>query len=209
MGIAVKRSSFWMSLATLLAVVSIVTACATSSSPSPASPPAGGKTTEPTTLPSSVAQPAATLASNYSDPFAYCVAMGNMDEPGAGYTGPKMPDSIAEALKIASGAAPDAPLDVFQNNSYWRCMDGKVYACFVGANLPCADKANTDQTPTPGEMDFCKANPNSDFIPAAVTGHDTVYEWRCKDGQAQVVRQTFQVDARGYIANIWYAINPP
>ena len=87
-------------------------------------------------------------------------------------------------------------------------MDGQVYGCFVGANLPCTSKANTDRTPTAAENDYCKANPNSDFIPAAVTGHDTVYEWRCQNGGPEIAKQVFQVDSSGYISEIWYPLNP-
>jgi hypothetical protein len=88
-------------------------------------------------------------------------------------------------------------------------MDGKVYACTVGANLPCDSKANTDKTPTQPEIDFCQANPTSDFIPAAVTGHDTIYEWICKAGKPEVGKQVFQVDKQGYIVEIWYVIPAP
>jgi len=69
----------------------------------------------------------------YSDPFAYCAAIGTIDEPDARYVGPKVPEVIAKGLM--KGASPDAPLDLFIQNSFWRCMDGKVYGCFVGANL--------------------------------------------------------------------------
>jgi hypothetical protein len=146
--------------------------------------------------------------STFSDPFAYCSAIGNSDTPGPTYTGPKMPQTIAAGLKKASGASPDAPLDIFVQGSFWRCMNGKVYACFVGANLPCDSKANTDKTPTAAETDFCKANPNSDVVPAVVTGHDTIYEWRCGNGVPEIVKQVFQVDERGYISEIWYLISP-
>jgi hypothetical protein len=144
-----------------------------------------------------------------TDPYAYCQKIQNVDTPGPQYTGPKMPQSLALALKKASGAAEDAPLEMFIQASSWRCMDGKVYACFVGANLPCSAKANLDQTPTSAETDFCQANPQSDFIPAVVTGRETVFEWRCKNGKPETSRQLVQVDARGFIANIWYALPAP
>ena len=105
--------------------------------------------------------PASTAsATTYSDPFAYCTATGTIDTPDARYAGPKVPDKVAKALQKATGAAPDAPLNIFQN-SYWRCMNGKVYGCFVGANLPCTAKADLSRTPTTEETDFCKANPNA------------------------------------------------
>jgi hypothetical protein len=164
----------------------------------------------PTTAPTQTASTqAAAQSGSYSDPFAYCAAVGTADTPDVRYTGPRMPDVVAQGLKKASGASADAPIELFTTGAYWRCMDGKVYACTVGANLPCDSKANTDKTPTQAEIDFCQANPASDVIPAAVTGHDTIYEWSCKAGQPEVGKQVFQVDKQGYIAEIWYAIPAP
>ncbi len=154
-------------------------------------------------------QISANSAASFSDPFAYCAAVGTIDQPDARYTGPKVPESIAQGLKKASGAAADAPLEPFTNGSFWRCVDGKVVACFVGANLPCESKANTDKTPIPAMNEYCTANTTSDFIPAAVTGHDTIYAWACKDGKPAVDKQVFHVDTRGYIQEIWYPISKP
>jgi hypothetical protein len=147
-------------------------------------------------------------AATYTDPFAYCAAVGDLDQPDARYVGQQVPDVIAKALRKASGAAPDAPLDLFLQGSYWRCMDGKVYGCFVGANIPCWSKANTDRTPTAAETEFCKTQPNADNIPAAVTGHETIYEWRCNNGTPVIVRQVFQVDSRGFVADFWHELSP-
>jgi hypothetical protein len=155
-----------------------------------------------------VAATPTTPAATYTDPFAYCAAVGDMDEPDARYVGQQVPEEIAKALRTASGSAPDAPLDLFLQGSYWRCMDGQVYGCFVGANIPCWSKANTDRTPTTAETEFCTAQPSADVIPAAVTGHETVYEWRCKDGAPEIVRQVLQVDSRGFVADFWYALSP-
>ncbi len=158
--------------------------------------------------------PAATVASTpiqsttFGDPFAYCASVGTVDGPDARYTGPKVPDSVARGVMKATHASADAPLDVFVKNSFWRCMGGKVFACTVGANLPCQAKADTNRTPTAEEAGFCQANPNSDFIPAAVTGRETVYQWRCGNGTPQIVNQVVQPDERGFISNIWYEISP-
>jgi hypothetical protein len=149
----------------------------------------------------------AAVAETYTDPFAYCAEMGTIDAPDASYTGPAVPESVARGLQTALNA-PDTPLDMLQNGSTWRCMDGKVMACFVGANLPCEAKANIDKTPTQEEIDFCTANPDSDFIPAVVTGRETVYEWRCTNGAPEIVRQVSQPDAQGFLSEIWYEVSP-
>jgi hypothetical protein len=154
------------------------------------------------------AAPAATSTPEaYTDPFAYCAAVGTIDAPDATYTGPAVPQSVAQGLQTALNA-PDTPLSMLENGSSWRCMNGDVYACFVGANLPCEAKANTDRTPTQEEIDFCQQNPTSDFIPAVVTGRETVFEWRCRDGAPEIVKQVFQPDAQGFLSEIWYKVNP-
>ncbi len=161
-------------------------------------------TTEPLTATGAMTP---TSSATYGDPFRYCAAVGTIDAPDARYTGPAVPDVIAEGLRKAFNT-PNTPLDVYQRGSFWRCMDGKVYACSVGANLPCQDKANTDRTPTQGMQDYCQQNQNSDFIPMFVTGHNTVYAWRCNNGTPEVDHQVAQVDAQGYIAGIWHEISP-
>jgi hypothetical protein len=182
-------------------------------SPSPV-PPASPTTAAPAPSPTPVppaspteAAPAKTEEATFTDPFAYCAAVGTIDSPDARYTGPKMPDDLAKALRTASGGAEDAPLDMFKEGGYWRCVDGKVYACTVGANLPCAEKANTDRTPTDAENEYCQENPDSDMIPAAVTGHETIYDWHCKGKTAEAGQEIFHVDARGFITEIWYQIS--
>jgi len=176
----------WM-LAGLVIMLAIVTA-------------ACGSVAKPTLAPTAT-------AASYTDPFAYCAVIGDLDKPDARYTGQPMPEALAVALRTASGASADAPLEMFTENSYWRCMGGKVYGCFVGANIPCWDKANVDRTPTAAETDFCKEQPNAEVIPAAVTGHETVYEWRCTKGSPEIVRQVLQVDGRGYVADFWYELS--
>ena len=153
--------------------------------------------------PTSMAQ-----GTTYTDPFAYCAAVGTIDAPGARYLGPKVPDAIARGLRAATQSRPDMPRELFVNASFWRCMDGQVYACWVGANLPCWEKANTSQTPTADMTKYCQANPNAAGMPGYVTSSATVYTWSCKNGVATPGRQFWQVYARGFIANIWYALSP-
>jgi hypothetical protein len=199
----------------VIAIALILAACAPAATVAPTAAPtatvapaaAPTPTIAPTVEPTATAAPTATQPATFSDPFAYCAAVGAADEPGAPYVGPKMPDVIVKGVMKASGASADAPVELFARGTFWRCMDGKVYACFVGANLPCTSKADTSRTPTADEKDFCTANPNADVVPAVVTGRETVYEWRCKDGAPEIVRQVFTPDARGFISNFWYALS--
>lgn len=152
----------------------------------------------------------ASTAEATADPFAYCAEVGTTDAPEGdfGASNPGVPAAVAAGLKVASGAADDAPMEMFEENSYWRCMDGHVYACTVGANLPCAEKADTSTTPTDAMNEFCADQPDADVIPAYVTGHATVYNWRCVDGEAEAGKQVLTADAQGYIAEFWYEIEP-
>lgn len=88
-------------------------------------------------------------------------------------------------------------------------MGGKVYACTVGANLPCGERADAGRAPSAAMTTFCNANPEAAAIPAGVTGRATVYQWRCADAQPSIVRQVVEADPQGFIANIWYEITPP
>jgi Tol biopolymer transport system component len=160
------------------------------------------ETLSPTEQPAPVQQ-------TYSDPFAYCAAVGTMDTPDARYTGPKISEEIINGFIVAAGLEGSTmPMDMFEKMTIWRCMDGQVYACNFGANLPCNSKANTDKTPTPAMEDFCKASPDSEFIPMSVTGHSTIYSWHCVKDTPELLDQIAQVDAAGYLAHIWYAISP-
>jgi hypothetical protein len=142
---------------------------------------------------------------SFNDPYAYCKAVGTIDQPDARYTGEAQPPALADALKKALGVPADAPMV----GMVWRCVNGSVLACTVGANLPCQSKANTDKTPTEAETAFCKENPTSDFIPAAVTGHDAIYAWKCVNGTAVAGEQVFSVDEQGFVKEIWYTLPNP
>ena len=89
----------------------------------------------------------------------------------------------------------------FQVGAHFRCMDGRLWACFTGANLPCA-KMNTAHD-NKGAEAFCQTNPGAPFAPAFATGHDTIYSYRCVAGRPEISGVTFRVDARGFAANLW------
>lgn len=148
-------------------------------------------------------------STTYTDPFAYCAAVGTIDAPDGRYTGPAVPLSVAEGLRDAMELSESAPLEPLLQSTHWRCMGGQVHACTVGANIPCMEKADLSQTPSPEMVQFCQANPGAENIPAAVTGRATVYEWRCQADQPVVVRQLMEPDAQGFLSNFWYQISPP
>jgi hypothetical protein len=177
-------------LETSVLVAALLTACAV---------------TPATDLPTSVDSP---NAGQFTDPFAYCTAVGTVDAPDERYSGPEVPVVIVEALRQELEIADDAPTDWVTEGTVWRCMDGEVWACFIGANLPCTAKADTSRTPELALVEFCEENPGSDFIPAFIVGRETIYEWRCTEGIPQIVNEVFEPDAQGFISDFWYQISP-
>jgi hypothetical protein len=156
-----------------------------------------------------VAPAAITPVAIYDDPFAYCAAVGAVDEPTESFGAPagELPEVVALGLRAAFGTD-DAPLEMFQRNAAWRCMDGKVYACAIGANIPCWSKADSSTTPSEAMEAYCQEYPESEFLPAVVTGRQTIYSWRCTDGKAVIHQQQTEVDARGYPTIFWHEISP-
>ena len=156
--------------------------------------------------PTGASSPTAEL---FSDPFIYCANIGTIDIPDQRYSGPKITDDLVKGYLTAAGIAANSDYsDIYKQMTIWRCMDKKVYACNFGANLPCDSKADTNSIPTQAMNDFCKENKDSDFIPMSVTGHTTIYNWRCVNDTAQVLDQIDQPDPAGYLSRIWYKIEP-
>ena len=104
----------------------------------------------PKMVPTDSSPPAVTGRENLiSDPFAYCADVGTIDVPDERYAGPAIPDAVVDDLRDKADIAADAPDDWVAAGTVWRCMDGQVWACFVGANLPCSEKADTSTMPKP------------------------------------------------------------
>ena len=168
----------------------------------PVTPTAGESTTP------EVTQVATQVTIATDDPFEYCAAVGTIDTPDERFTGAEVPDVIAEGVRAAFGAA-DIDLEVYRRGTFWRCMDGSVYACNVGANVPCQSKADESREPTQPMVDFCADNAGSDYIPAVVTGRTTIYEWVCDDTTPVIVDQFTEVDSQGYPQSFWQELTPP
>ena len=196
----------WSRLLFILCFLIVISACSSNISIISTS------SSQPTETPAIAPTPTTTLSpttETFTDPFSYCAAVGTIDAPDVRYTGVQIPDKIINGFKKAAGLeASTEPIDMFKKTTIWRCMDNKVYACNFGANLPCNSKANTDKTPTQAMEDYCAANTGSDFIPASVTGHTTIYSWRCAKSTPELLDQIEKVDAAGYWAQIWYKIEP-
>jgi hypothetical protein len=150
-----------------------------------------------------------TTQETFSDPFAYCAAVGQIDAPDTRYTGPKMTDELFKDYLISAGLDPNTDYpDIFKQMTIWRCMDNKVYACNFGANIPCDSKANTDRTPTQEMIDYCQQFPDDEFIPMSVTGHAVIYSWHCVKDKPEILDQIDTVDEAGYQSRFWQMVEP-
>ncbi|MGH7067158.1 MAG: hypothetical protein ACREFO_14705 [Acetobacteraceae bacterium] len=98
------------------------------------------------------------------------------------------------------------PAAQVQRSTVFRCFEGQVLVCTYGANLPCG-KADTRRD-LAGATEWCTKNPDADFIPMYVTGHGTIYRWRCHDGKAVISAAIFTVDPRGFITEFWKRVAP-
>ena len=114
----------------------------------------------------------------------------------------EIPTSLVPTAVRLFGLSAMPAADV-QRGTYYRCFDSHVFMCNVGANLPCG-KADTSRD-LPAADAWCAQNPNSDFIPMYVTGHDTIYDWRCTGPKATPTKAVFHADPRGFVAEMWKA----
>jgi hypothetical protein len=159
----------------------------------------------PTTTPAPVTPEAAvTAVIGYADPWDYCAVVETIDAPDERYIGEPMPHAIVKGFNDTSEAPGEIP-EWLPRTMSWRCMEGKVYACSVGANLPCDEKANTSQEPSEAAKEACKQNP--DFL--AVKQKSSIYSWNCVNGTMQRGPQWTEPDAAGFLAKIWYEIKRP
>jgi hypothetical protein len=133
---------------------------------------------------------------------AQCRAIGN-DDTVRPYD-PALHQGLAGAWTHLFGAQPADPT-MLRDQANIRCMGGRLLACFTGANLPCS-RMNTSRHSQAGDA-WCAGHTNSDFIPAYVTGHDTIYAWRCDGPTAQPTRQVFRLDRRGFASSLWRPID--
>jgi len=107
------------------------------------------------------------------------------------------PEALAPAIERLFGLGNSYP----PGSAFYRCAGGDVMVCVVGANLPCG-KANTS-TALPAAEEWCRTNQNAEFIPMYVTGHETIYRWRCTGSTATTTGEAAKLDARGFFADYW------
>lgn len=129
-----------------------------------------------------------------------CARLGN-DDSIRDYD-PSLRARTASAFRKLFPNAKGGPNgDSRQTQAQYRCMNGKVMVCFVGANLPCT-KMNAKRE-NPGADVFCRENPDAGSVPAYAIGHDSIHTYRCRSGKAEVTETTRQLDQRGFAKDLW------
>jgi hypothetical protein len=132
-------------------------------------------------------------AAQAASPQSICASIGTDDA-----LRPLPPSLVGAAIK-AFGYTGMTAAEV-ERLTVFRCMDGAVLMCSWGANLACG-KAETS-TSLPAASNWCEANQNASSIPAYVTGHDSIYQWSCHNGEA-VADNPAPLDARGFFQSNW------
>ncbi|MDP7574981.1 MAG: hypothetical protein QF723_07730, partial [Phycisphaerales bacterium] len=85
--------------------------------------------------------------SSFRDPFHYCQAVENIDQPDSRWAGPQVPPVIVAGMQ-REALLGDVPQRQIERGIFWRCMGGAVEVCFVGANIPCDQRADTSRAPS-------------------------------------------------------------
>lgn len=140
-------------------------------------------------------------ATAIGDPFAYCYRIGSIDRPAGGAS--PIPSALKPYVARALGLSTD--VGVPPESYYWRCMNGTVYVCTIGANIPCYEKDDRAKRNS-GADKYCRENREAAIVPAYATGHATIYDWSCSLGKALRGKRIVEVDGRGYRIDIWHPV---
>jgi hypothetical protein len=140
--------------------------------------------------------PAEGTPAAFTDPFSYCAAVGTIDEPDERWAGPPIPPEVVDFFG-----------EDRLGGHFWRCFEGAVLGCAVGAAAYCGNEPNTSDEPTAAMVQFCQANPNQLML-VAQFGRDNIYLWECQGVVPAIALQMFHVDARGFMEENWFEIPP-
>lgn len=124
-----------------------------------------------------------------------CAKMGNDDTVRPYSTA--MHDAFANAFTDSKGPPVDADL----KTGVYRCMDARLVACLVGANLPCF-KMDTARHNT-GADAFCQNNKDNDAVPLVASGHASIYAYKCVGTRAEIADTMYKLDERGFARDLW------
>lgn len=84
----------------------------------------------------------------------------------------------------------------------WRCEDGKVLVCALGASGDdCSPTSPYDADRRRAFQQFCQQNPGSDYIPHSLT-MGLHSEWRCSSRTPVQIR-SWPLGPHGYVRGAW------
>lgn len=138
--------------------------------------------------------PAPPVVRSYNDPALYCQANPTVDIPAAPYAGPAVPDWVAGAVVPAGKARNSGAIA-------WRCLSGRVFACFDGTGLGTCTKPDQSVVATEELTRFCEGKRNAK-VPDTVVPH-AVPVWACRKGKPEVTGYRGGLDSQGYFADNW------
>lgn len=121
-----------------------------------------------------------------ADPGDLCAKVGD-DDHLRPYDPSLRPDFVRAYKALNPKAKGTLGDPLLKAQAVYRCMDHKLMACFVGANLPCGkiDKTAANR----GAEAFCRANAGNQDVPLYASGHDSAFHFRCENGRAVVAGQ--------------------
>ena len=130
-------------------------------------------------------------AAAFTDPFAYCGAVGTIDHVDGRYGGAMVTPAILRALSLPQSATRD--------RVHWRCVDGAVLACASYVGPVC------DMAPSPAEMqEYCARYTTA---PQLLAPGGT---WSCLGGKPRLPPDAeWTMDARGFRSDSWVSVSPP
>ena len=126
----------------------------------------------------------------YTNPFAYCNAVINIDMPVAHPDGQYI-----------------GPTEILSVGDSWRCMDGDLYGCNETTGYECVQK-DLSTTPPASVREYCSKPHQYDMIPHALQGNSSSW-WRCS-GTIPVIESSTpfdQFDKRGFYKRTWFKIS--
>ncbi len=91
-----------------------------------------------------------------------------------------------------------------------RCMDGTLYVCNASADQRCMKKLNAEPEVNEAMASACaKEELDGVILPDSITDANAAFEWTCRDGKPSVTAQLCELDAMGFIKELWKEIPAP
>ncbi len=140
-----------------------------------------------------VTKPTMAAVARFTDPVAFCRAIGTIDAPDKRYRGPEATAGMRRSLGVQGN-----------EGIVWRCADRKLMAC-VGNNPRVCDRASETRAIAVEVIRdreiiaICRAERNTDCVPGT---HCLI---GCSGGRPQV-KTLGPVDAQGYLRGNWVVV---